>query len=65
LFRLREAVYELGKSTACNIQPNPSKGYLITPTQILMHIKEARTKEIAAHDEHEYWEDPDEGVDLS
>jgi hypothetical protein len=50
LFRMKEAVYELGRPITCNIQPNPSRGYLITPAVILEHIRTARAKEIAAHD---------------
>lgn len=53
LFRLKEAVYELGRSITCNIPPNPSRGYLITPSQLLEHIRTARSKEIAAHDAFE------------
>ena len=53
LHRLKEAVWEVGRPTTCNIPPNPSRGYLVTPAQILEHIKQARANEIAAHNEHE------------
>lgn len=59
-FRLSEAVYELGKSITCNIPPNPSRGYLITPALLLEHIKNARAKEIAAYEAFENWTDPGE-----
>ena len=53
LYRLKEAIYEVGKPITCNIPPNPSRGYLITPATLLEHIRTARTKEIAAHDAYE------------
>lgn len=65
LYRLVEAVYELGRSITCDIQPNPSRGYLITPAVLLEHVRSTREKEIAAHDAYEYWSDPAEGTDLS
>jgi hypothetical protein len=49
LHRLREAIWETGKPITCDIQPNPSRGYLITPALLLGHIKIARANEIAAH----------------
>ena len=55
LFRLKEAVYERGREVTCNIPPNPSRGYLITPAVMLEHIKNARAQEIAAHDAYEVW----------
>ena len=56
LHRLKEAVWEVAKPITCNIPPNPSRGYLIKPTTLLEHIKNARVKEIAEHEEHERWE---------
>lgn len=53
LHRLKEAVWEVGRPITCNIPPNPSRGYLITPAVLLEHIKNARTNEIEAHNEHE------------
>lgn len=55
LFRLKEAVYELGREITCNIPPNPSRGYLITPAVLLEYIKNARQQEIAAHEAYEAW----------
>lgn len=65
LFRLMEAVYELGKSITCNIPPNPSRGYLITPAVLLEHIKTARQKEIQAIEAQENWSDPNEWEDMT
>lgn len=65
LYRLMEAVYELGRPITCDIQPNPSRGYLITPAVLLEHVRTTREQEAAAHDAYEYWSDPAEGVDLS
>ena len=53
LFRLSEAIYELGKPINCSIPPNPSRGYLITPAVLLEHIRTARAKEIAEYNAHE------------
>ena len=53
LYRLKEAVWEIGRPTTCDIPPNPSRGYLITPAQILGHIKQARVNEILEHNAHE------------
>lgn len=53
LHRLKEAVWEIGRPTTCDIPPNPSRGYLITPAQILGHIKQARVNEILEHNAHE------------
>ena len=63
LFRLMEAVYELGRAITCNIPPNPSRGYLITPAVLLEHIKTARVKEIQAVESFENWSDPNEWED--
>lgn len=65
LYRLMEAVYELGRSITCNIPPNPSRGYLITPAVLLEHIRTAREKETLAHDAYESWSDPAEWEDPS
>ena len=37
---VRYAVDEFGSPIACNIEPNPSKGYLITVPHLLKSIKE-------------------------
>ncbi len=53
LHRLKEAVWEIGKPVTCNIPPNPSRGYLVTPAQLMEHIRIARAREIAEFEEHE------------
>jgi hypothetical protein len=53
LHRLKEAVWEIGKPITCDIPPNPSRGYLVTPAQILGHIKQARINEILEHNAYE------------
>jgi hypothetical protein len=60
LYRLKEVIWEHGKSITCNIPPNPTRGYLITPAALIEYVKQARNKEIAAHDAHENWSDPNE-----
>jgi hypothetical protein len=63
LYRLMEAVYELGRSITCNIPPNPSRGYLITPGQLLEHARQSREREVKAVEEFENWSDPAEWED--
>lgn len=46
-YRLREVVWERGKPITCNIPPNPSRGYLITPGALLEYAREAHNFEIA------------------
>lgn len=53
LFRLKEVIWEVGRPITCDIQPNPSRGYLVTPAVILEHMRTARTKEIAAYEAYE------------
>jgi len=53
LHRLKEAVWEVGKPITCNIPPNPSRGYLITPAELLLHVQTMRLREIQEHDAHE------------
>ena len=53
LHRLKEAVWEIGRPITCNIPPNPSRGYLITPAQILEHVRQAREIEISEHNQNE------------
>ena len=53
LHRLKEAVWEVGRPTTCNIPPNPSRGYLVTPAQILEHVRQAREIEISEHNQNE------------
>jgi hypothetical protein len=56
LFRLKEIVWESGRPITCDIPPNPSRGYLITPGQLIEHIRTARGREIEEFEEHERWE---------
>lgn len=37
--RLSETVWQVGRPTTCNIPPNPSRGYLITPIALLGFIR--------------------------
>ena len=37
--RLKEVVWQAGRPITCNIPPNPSRGYLITPIAILGFIR--------------------------
>jgi hypothetical protein len=62
LWRLKEAVWEIGRPITCNIPPNPSRGYLITIGQILEHLRQARQAENQSIDEYhaETWVDPAE-----
>lgn len=62
LHRLVEMVWEVGRPITCNIPPNPSRGYLITPGQLLIYIKESINKEELDMEEHlaETWVDPAE-----
>jgi hypothetical protein len=56
LHRLKEIVWESGRPITCNIPPNPSRGYLVTPGQLIEHMRLARGREIAEFEEHERWE---------
>ena len=53
LHRLKEAVWEIGKPVTCNIPPNPSRGYLITPGALMEHVRTARTREIEEFNNYE------------
>lgn len=53
LFRLKEVIWEVGRPITCDIQPNPSRGYLVTPAVILEHMRTARAKEITAYEAYE------------
>lgn len=65
LEELKIAVLEYGKPIMCNIQPNPSRGYLIKPGQILECIRRVKLDEIKAMDEYENkWTDPMEMEEL-
>lgn len=37
--RLRESVWTSGRPITCNIPPNPSRGYLITPAALLNFVR--------------------------
>ena len=64
LSKLKEAIYDIGRPTMCLIEPNPSKGYLITPTQIIDYIKASRDKQLQDLAENESWSDPAEWEDV-
>jgi hypothetical protein len=38
--RLKEAVWSQGRPITCNIPPNPSRGYLVTPSSFMEHMRE-------------------------
>jgi hypothetical protein len=46
-YRLKEAVWENARPITCDIQPNPSKGYLITPGGLLEYVRKAHNFEVA------------------
>lgn len=46
-YRLREMLWENGKPINCNIPPNPSRGYLITPGALLEFARHAHNFEVA------------------
>lgn len=46
-YRLKEAIWEnVGKPITCNIPPNPSRGYLITPGALLEYVRKAHNLEL-------------------
>lgn len=53
LYRLKEVIWEHGKPITCNIPPNPTRGYLITPAALIEYTRQARTKEVEAHNDYE------------
>jgi hypothetical protein len=53
LYRLKEVIWKHGKSITCNIPPNPTRGYLITPAALIEYVRQARTKEVEAHNDYE------------
>ena len=53
LHRLKEIVWESGRPITCNIPPNPSRGYLITPGTLMEHVRTARTREIQEFNDFE------------
>ncbi len=50
-WRLKEAIWENARAITCNIPPNPSRGYLITPGALLEYVRQAHT--IEAQEQHE------------
>ena len=53
LHRLKEIIWESGRPITCNIPPNPSRGYLITPGALMEHVRTARTREIEEFNNYE------------
>jgi hypothetical protein len=53
MYRLKEIIWEHGKPITCNIPPNPTRGYLITPGALMEFVRAQRNFEIEAHDEYE------------
>jgi hypothetical protein len=45
-YRLREMLWEKGRPIDCNIPPNPSRGYLITPGALLEFARDAHNFEV-------------------
>ena len=43
--RLRESVWSSGRPITCNIPPNPSRGYLMTPAALLDFIRKSVQEE--------------------
>lgn len=65
LERLKEAVWKSNRPILCNIPPNPSRGYLITPASILESIRQDINdfnKEMDSNAESA-WSDPAEWED--
>jgi hypothetical protein len=50
-YRLKEAIWENARPITCDIPPNPSRGYLITPGGLLEYVKKAHNAEI--EEQHE------------
>ena len=59
---LHEAVWDSARPITCNIPPNPSRGYLITPAQLLEQVKQWHIKVERDMEEQlaEQWVDPAE-----
>jgi hypothetical protein len=53
LHRLKEIIWESGRPITCNIPPNPSRGYLITPGALMEHVRTARAREIEEFNNYE------------
>jgi hypothetical protein len=61
---LKEVIWHSTRPITCNIPPNPSRGYLITPAQLLEQVKQLHLKDEQEMEEHlaEQWVDPNERV---
>ena len=61
-FRLKDAIVSYGKTITCEIPPNFSRGFLVTPIELLESIRQAKVLENKDMDEHfaETWTDPHE-----
>jgi hypothetical protein len=59
---LKEVVWHSNRPITCNIPPNPSRGYLVTPAQLLEQVKQLHVKLEQELEEHlaEQWVDPAE-----
>lgn len=52
-YRLKELIWEHGRPITCDIPPNPSRGYLVTPAQVMEYVRMSRLREIEEHNERE------------
>ena len=52
-YRIKEAIWEHARPITCNIPPNPSRGYLITPGALLEYVRHAVAFEIQEHNNYE------------
>jgi hypothetical protein len=61
---LKEAVWHSKRPITCNIPPNPSRGYLITPAVMIEHAKQFynRVEEDMVEHLAETWVDPAERI---
>ena len=59
---LKEVVWHSNRPITCNIPPNPSRGYLVTPAQLLEQVKQLHIRLEQELEEHlaEQWVDPAE-----
>jgi hypothetical protein len=59
---LKEVVWHSTRPITCNIPPNPSRGYLVTPAQLLEQVKQLHIRMEQELEEHlaEQWVDPAE-----
>ena len=52
-YRLKESIWETARPVTCNIPPNPSRGYLITPGVLIEYVRGARNYEVFERDAFE------------